>query len=148
MVERTRRISDRFDAFTEIEDAVAWLGGVDLIHAAGALQCVPQPLTSLEMLVALNAPFFALCRLPIWNASAIVGVQVAPLSGNGIGPMPPNILDKMVRYPVTLPNFSEVSAVMARRYQTVMAMETASGDYALPNGQIARGGTLIYHRKS
>ena len=118
---------------------------IDLVHASSSIQYVPDPLATLGTLAALKAPTFALARFPLWHQQQIVGIQVSTLAGNGIGPMPPNIADRQIEYPVTFPNFDAVMRVLGQ-YEVALAMPSPSSEYQV-NGQHVPGVTIIFRLK-
>ena len=58
------------EAFDDLDMALRHVGAADLVHSSGTLQYLPDPLGTLEALVALNAPVFLLARLPVAPASS------------------------------------------------------------------------------
>jgi putative methyltransferase (TIGR04325 family) len=69
-----------FHAFTTITDAATALGLVDLIHASGSIPYVPDPLSTLEVLAALQPRYIMLARFPIWRETPVVAIQKSLLS--------------------------------------------------------------------
>lgn len=56
MVERAAELAtDRLRFFTDIAEAAAWLGDVDVMHSNGALQYTPDPVGKLTQLCAIRA---------------------------------------------------------------------------------------------
>jgi len=146
MAERALKLAQgRFEVFTNIADAAAALGRIDLIHASSAIQYVPEPLNGLKALAALRAPYFMLARFPVWSRNQTVGVQISPLAANGIGPMPPNFADRQIRYPVTFTNFDEVMGVLSD-YEIAIVMQSPSANYNV-QGQHVQGISLVFRAK-
>jgi putative methyltransferase (TIGR04325 family) len=146
MAERARKIAQgRFDVYTDVAEAVKAMGRIDLVHASSAIQYVPDPLASLRALAALQAPFFALARFPLWRSAQVVGVQLSKLAGNGIGPMPPNIPDREVAYPVTFVNIDDVLAIF-NRYEMALATPSPSSEYSV-RGQGVPGISVFFRSK-
>jgi len=146
MAERALKLAQgRFEVFTNIADAAAALGRVHLVHASSSIQYVPEPLSTLKALAALQAPYFMLARFPVWSRNQLVGVQTSPLAANGIGPMPPKIADRQVRYPITFTNFDDVMRIMGS-YDIAMAMQSPSSNYNV-HGQHVQGISLIFRSK-
>ncbi len=135
----------RFEVATDLAAAVAALGRVDLVHASSAIQYVAEPIATLKTLAALRARYFMLARFPVWGAAQVTGVQVSNLASNGIGPMPPHIADREVKYPVTFVNFDEVMQIFAD-YDIVLVTESPSSTYHL-RGQPLQGINLIFRLK-
>lgn len=135
----------RFEVFTTTADAAAALGRVDLVHASSAIQYVADPLKTLKALVVLQAPYFMLARFPVWSRNQIVGVQTSPLAANGIGPMPPTIADRQIRYPITFVNFDDVMQVLSD-YAIAIVMQSQSSNYNV-QGQHVQGISLVFRAK-
>lgn len=106
---------------------------------------MPDPLATLQTLASLDGRYFMLARFPLWHSAQVVGVQVSSLAGNGIGPMPPNISDRQVEYPITFANFTDVMRVLDR-YDLVLATQSISSEYNV-RGQLIPGATLIFRSK-
>jgi putative methyltransferase (TIGR04325 family) len=136
---------DRFAVFTEITAAAKALGRVDLLHASSALQYVADPLATLKMLLACRPRYFALLRFPWWRGPQTVGVQTSALADNGIGPMPPNIPDRQVMYPVTFTNLDDVMKTLDG-YEVALATGSPSSYYEV-RGQQIPGINLILRAK-
>lgn len=146
MAERALKLAQgRFEVFTNPADAAAALGRVHLVHASSAIQYVPEPLNTLKALVALRAPYFMLARFPIWSRNQVVGVQTSPLAANGIGPMPPTIADRQIRYPITFVNFDDVMGVLSD-YEIAIVMQSPSSNYNV-QGQQVQGISLVFRSK-
>jgi putative methyltransferase (TIGR04325 family) len=132
-------------AFDDLAKAITALGAVDLAHTSGAIQYVVDPLSTLDALIAINAPYFALARFPLWPKGSFVGVQTSQLSGNGPGPLPPGIADRPIRYPITILNIDVVMGKFTPHYQVVFALPAPSAAYVL-NGQQIPGVTFVFQR--
>jgi putative methyltransferase (TIGR04325 family) len=135
MAERAVKLAQgRFEVFTDIAAAAA-LGRIDIVHTSSAIQYVPDPLATLKMLAALCPRYFALARFPVWSRDSLVGLQSSPLSGNGIGPMPPFIADRNVKYPITFINFDDVMQALAG-YEIALALPSPSSTYHVRGQQV------------
>jgi len=146
MAERALKLAQgRFEVFTNIAAAAAALGRVHLVHASSSIQYVPEPLSTLKALAALRAPYFMLARFPVWSRNQLVGVQTSPLAANGIGPMPPTIADREIRYPVTFTNFDDVMRIL-QGYEIAVAMQSPSSNYNV-RGQQVQGISLFFRLK-
>lgn len=135
----------QFEAFDNIHAGAAWLGQVDLVYISGTIQYVPDPMGSLDAMISLGAPYFALTRFPIWTKPPIVGVQSTTLAENGIGPVPPDVVDRPIKYPVTFLNIEDVKARINRVYRPVFSLPSASAEYQVL-GENVRGVTAIFRR--
>ncbi len=146
MAERASELSQgRFQVFTDVAAAADVLGRIDLIHASSSIQYVPDPLETLRTLAALRPRYFGLLRFPAWGRPPIVGLQTSPLSANGIGPMPPNIPDRMITYPVSFTSFDDVMRIFAG-YEIVMTTISPSSTYEI-RGQQVQGLSVIFRAK-
>jgi putative methyltransferase (TIGR04325 family) len=135
----------QFAVYSGIDEAAAALGRIDLVHASSAIQYVSDPLATLQALASLNARYFMLARFPLWHNPQVVGVQISTLAGNGIGPMPPNIPNRQIQYPVTFTNLADVVRVLDR-YDLALATPSPSSQYNV-RGQPVPGITLIFRAK-
>jgi putative methyltransferase (TIGR04325 family) len=146
MAQRAMKLAEgRFEVFTEIAAVTAALGRIHLVHASSAIQYAPDPLGTLRALATLQARYFMLARFPVWSRSQLVGVQTSPLAANGIGPMPPEIADRQVRYPVTFANFDDVMRTMDS-YEIAVVLQSPSSNYTV-HGQHVQGISMIFRLK-
>ena len=146
MAQRGRELAQgRFEMFTDIAAATDHLGRIDLVFISSALSYVPDPLATLRALLSLRPRHFALARFPVWGGAQTVGLQTSLLSQNGIGPMPPNMPDRQVTYPVTFANFDEVMGAFGD-YELVSVMNSPSAAYMVRNVNVA-GITLVFRMK-
>jgi len=138
MADRAASFPDgRLDFHTDIASASAALGGIDLVHVSGALQYVPRPEDVLQQLAALGAPLVLLARFPLWQGRRLVAVQVSQLSDNGLGPMPPGVPNRTVRYPITFLNIHDVVQALAPNYEIALALSSPSGSYVVKHEPVA-----------
>lgn len=86
-----------------------------------------------------------LARLPVWSRNQLVGVQTSRLAANGIGPMPPTIADREVKYPITFVKFDDVMRVLGG-YEIAMALPSPSSNYTI-QGQLVQGISLLFRLK-
>ena len=146
MAERAVKVAQgRFSVYTEIAEAAKALGRIDLVHASSSIQYVPDPLATLRALAALQARYITLARFPLWRGAPIVGVQISTLAGNGIGPMPPNIADRELKYPVTFTNIDDVLRAL-NDYEVDLVVASPSAEYGVL-GQNVPGVTVIFRAK-
>ncbi len=146
MADRARTIgAGQFEAYDQITSAASALGRVDLVHASSAIQYVPEPMASLEALIGLRAPYFLLARFPVWAGQPLVGVQESMLANNGIGPMPPDMADRTVKYPITFLNIDDVRIRFEKVYRLILALPSPSAEYQALGEKIA-GATLFFRR--
>jgi putative methyltransferase (TIGR04325 family) len=146
MAERAVKLAQgRFEVFTDIAAAAAALGPIHLVHASSSIQYVPEPLSTLKALATLRARYFMLARFPVWSRNHLVGVQTSLLAANGIGPMPPTIADRQVRYPITFTNFDDVMRVLGD-YEIATVMQSPSSNYNV-QGQQVQGISLVFRSR-
>src|SRR5258708_32722089 len=94
MVEWAKHLEqDGLRFFTAIEDAVQWLGGVDLLHSNGVLQYLDAPEAMLERLLALKSRHVLWGRMLLGESRA-TEIQISPLSDHWPGPAPPGFVDR------------------------------------------------------
>jgi putative methyltransferase (TIGR04325 family) len=147
MAERAAKLAlNRFEVFTDIAVAAAALRRIHLIHASSSIQYVPEPIPTLQALARLQARYFTLARFPVWSRDQLVGIQVSALAENGIGPMPPTIADRQVRYPVTFTSFDEVMQIFSN-YEIAMVRGSPSSTYTI-RGEQVQGINLIFRLKN
>jgi hypothetical protein len=106
---------------------------------------VPDPLETLKTLIALHPRYFGLLRFPAWGRPSLIGLQTSPLSLNGIGPMPPNIPDRMITYPVSFTNFDDVMQLFVD-YEIAMTTASPSSTYEI-RGQPVQGLSIVFRAK-
>jgi putative methyltransferase (TIGR04325 family) len=146
MAARAQKVAQgRFEVFSDIAAAQAALGPIDLVHASSSIQYVPEPVATVRALAALHPRYFALLRFPWWRGPQTVGVQPSTLADNGIGPMPPNVADRLVRYPVTFTNIDEIFRAL-EGYEMALAMPSPSSNYEV-RGQQIPGISAIFRAK-
>lgn len=96
MVEKASQLStQRLRFFTNINDATAWLGTIDLMHSNGALQCTPNPEQALLALCGLGAKKMNWSRLFLSNEPK-QEIQSSFLGDNGPGSI--SVREKTVLY--------------------------------------------------
>jgi putative methyltransferase (TIGR04325 family) len=96
--------SDRLRVFTGIDQALDWLGGIDVMHSSGTVQYLSDPDGTVRSLVNLGAPVMLWQRMMFANGPRTHAVQTVRLSGNhnGLGDfLPEGFTDHLVRIPIT-----------------------------------------------
>ena len=146
MASRAAAVSrGRFGVFADIQSAASALGPPDLVHTSGALQYTKDPVDTLRKLVSTRPRYLALLRFPVWGGPTVFAVQESMLSRNGLGPMPDDITDSVVRYPLTMANVTDLlSAVVG--YNLIYETEAPSGSYVFA-GDKAPGRNFLFRRK-
>jgi len=117
MIDRARPLEDGCLRFVpEVQSAHRDGRGPDVVFSSGALQYVPDPCVALERLLACGAPIVLLLRTALSNDGDLVGVQTTRLSQNGPGPMPSNVDDATIRYPIVAASRRRFEEIVSRRY--------------------------------
>ena len=147
MAERASKLAqDRFEVLTDVDPPPQrrWDGSISFMPRS-SIQYVPHPLETLEALTALRPRYFGLLQFPVWGRPSMVGLQASPLSLNGIGPMPPNVADRMITYPVSFTNFDDVMKIFVD-YEIAMTAASPSSTYEI-RGQPVQGISVIFRAK-
>jgi len=98
MVRRAKELTtDKLRFFERIEDAADWLGKVDLVHSNGAIQYVPDPVSTIRSICAIAPAKLVWHRVPLSDGEARREVQTSYLSDNGPGQVS-SLVEKLVRY--------------------------------------------------
>lgn len=85
MVTRAKELETcRLKFFTDINDAAAWLGHIDVMHSNGAIQYTPDPLSIVHRLCDLRADRMLWSRLLFGGGTT---TQLSRLQDNGPGHM-------------------------------------------------------------
>ncbi|HYD70480.1 methyltransferase, TIGR04325 family [Azospirillum sp.] len=92
--------------YDSVASATQALGTVDVVIASSSLQYTPDPMAALAELLGLKARWLGITRMPLWDGPVIRCMQRSTLSANGPGPLPPGFEDRMVEYPLVLPNIA------------------------------------------
>lgn len=87
--------------FSNIETAVTWLEGVDLVLASGSIEYTPAPENYLAHLLTIKSPYAAILRCSLSYGERKIIVQARLLSQMLIKEIPPDVQDRLVSYPGT-----------------------------------------------
>lgn len=136
-----------FEAYDNIADAMKSLGSVDLVVTSGAVQYTPDPMVTLDELIAIGAPYFMLARFPFWTQT-IISIHEMPLSKNmeQFGPMPSDVRDRTIKSPITFVKYTDVKYKFERAYDRLLTLPSPSANYQL-GSQTILAGTNMYRRK-
>jgi hypothetical protein len=90
-----------------------------------------------------------LARFPIWNQQTTFGIEQTSLASqmNSVGPMPPSIIDRAIKYPITLVKYADVKSKFEQAYDRVMMLLTPGGNYQFA-AQTLLGATFLCRRKA
>ncbi len=108
--------TDGLRYFAEAGAALAWLGGVDLVHASGVLQCLGDPVPLLNKLGETGAESMIFSRTMCFRDGPVVAIQSSRLVDHGPGPAPAGTEDSKVLTPVVLRSRDTYVAALASRY--------------------------------
>ena len=138
---------DGFEIHDSITSAVASLGEVDLVLASSAIQYTPDPMATLNALIAVGARYFALTRFPVSGRTAF-GIERTTLSYQmNLGtPLPDGIVDRPLFYPIAFAAFDDVQRAFGQSYERIMMLLTPSGNYQIGDSGTLSGAALLYRR--
>jgi hypothetical protein len=89
--------TDRLRFFSDIDEAAAWLGAIEMMYSNGALQYTPQPIQMLQRLCNVGANTMLWERVLISVSGLERDTQSSYLSDNGPGALAVS-KNKIVRY--------------------------------------------------
>ncbi len=141
--------NDELQFFTSIEAACEWLGGIDLVHASGSLQCTPDPKAALSALVRLGAPYLAVTRTAVALGRECVTIQVSTLNGNGpVGGLPPGVADRIVRYPRIFMARADFIDTIDPHYRTAyQSWDDREGPLTADGVELCLGDNFVFARR-
>ena len=128
----------------DLEDSVANLGAVDLVHTAGTLQYVDDPRRWLRRLLAIKAEFVFFGRTAFATGDEdIIGIQKSRIRDHGVQVELDNTPDESVEYPFTyIPERDFKTIVAEHGYDLVATFDSASGFRPINDHRIIGGGYL------
>lgn len=109
-------------------------GAFDVIFACGSLQYTPDPMHYLARLVGLGAEGLFVTRTPMLAGEwipPVYSMQQTRLSENGPGPVPPNLQDRLLSYPVCFAHYADYEAVLQAEYTVVADISEEQSGYVL-----------------
>jgi putative methyltransferase (TIGR04325 family) len=129
MAARARGLGGEELGFCEsLEDALAQLGGVDVLHSSGTLHYLADPRGMLRELVGCGGRVLLLTRVATaCGNDDVYGVQRSTLAANGPGPLPPGQPDAEVLYPFHLVPRAQLMGVLSGAYEVMLDL-TVDGD--------------------
>jgi hypothetical protein len=111
---------------------------------SGTLQCVDDPKTYLDKLLKLNAEFILFNRLGLnRNNMDVVTIHHSKLSWNGHFGLPPNVADRVIRYPFTFMSEKYFYDILTTKYQNELNFNDNTGILDIPSQKIIGGGLLF-----
>ena len=146
MVESARRI--QVDRRLTFETSVGSLRdkAFDLVIASSSIQYCDSPQKILEQLLEIEARYYFITRMPIWERSTISVVQKSPLSSNGPGRQLYDLADGMVEYQLTVLNRTTFEDYFKDKYKIVFR-SLESGDVHNVDGQRISQYGYLFQRK-
>jgi putative methyltransferase (TIGR04325 family) len=141
--------SQELQFFTSIEAAQEWLGGIDLVHASGSLQCTPDPRAVLTRLVALRAPYLAVTRTAVSLGRECVTIQVSLLTGTvPVGGLPPGVEDTIVRYPRIFMAKADFIGTIDPHYRAIyQSWDNREGPLTADGIELCLGDNFVFVRR-
>ena len=106
--------------FSSIEEAAAWLGGVDLLHSSSTIQYVSAPEETISALLATRPNCVAWLRTTFSTANRFVELQSSQLKGHGPGELPQNVADRKIYVPRTYMPLDAFITAMEKDYDLVV----------------------------
>jgi putative methyltransferase (TIGR04325 family) len=131
-----------------IEESVAQLGTVDLVHTAGTLQYVDDPRTWLSRLLAIRAAYLFVGRAAFHDGTAdVIGIQHSRIRDHGMQIDIPDQPEGDIEYPFTyMPKADFDRLVAAAGYELVASFDSWSGFRPINEHRIT-GGAFFYRYK-
>lgn len=141
--------NEELQFFTSIEAAAKWLGGIDLVHASGSLQCTPRPKEFLTELVALRAPYLAVTRTAVALGPECVTIQVSLLSGNGpVGGLPAGVEDRLLKYPRIFMAKADFIGTIDPHYRAIyQSWDNREGPLTADGIELCLGDNFVFARR-
>ena len=104
--------------FNHVQNAKNSLGTVDMVFASSSLQYCPDPVEALQSIIDISAKYIFITRTPFNSGSEkLVSIQSSRLSANGPGPLPNDIEDKEILYPITFIPVEDVIKQLKTKYR-------------------------------
>lgn len=132
--------------FETISEATDWLGEIDLIYTSSAIQYMPDPLSTVDDLLAVNAGCVALLRSAFSEGNQIVVLQRSRLKDNGPGSLPAGVPDRPVYYPRTYAPIAGLRDRVRARYRTVVEYGDGSSKVRVGDQMVVMGGNYLFAR--
>lgn len=109
---------------TSLKEAAGTIAVPDLVFSCGVLQYLPDPLSTLRDLIALEAPRLVLFRTALNGGDApVYAVQEAVLSQHLVSRKVIGDIDRQVRYPVTFAPRAAFRDVLRGAYDIVAEVD-------------------------
>jgi putative methyltransferase (TIGR04325 family) len=138
MVSKAIGLEDgRLKFFDDLQKATSGLEHVDLVYSDSVLPYVPRPYAGLKQLTECGATNIFITRVGLsTEAKELVVIQESSLSANGPGPMPQDMRDGIVQYPVTFARKDRFEEILGQNYSINIIFEENRGAYQAANHSI------------
>jgi putative methyltransferase (TIGR04325 family) len=119
----------------------------DVVHSSGTLQCVPDPIATLEALTAFKAPCMVLNRVGIHaGKNDLITLHRSKLSWNGAGGLPEGIHDRELSYPFQFVAANKFYAALNHGYERLYHVQDNSGIFPIQGSELV-GFSALYGLK-
>jgi len=119
-------------------------GKIDLLFSSGTLMYLTDPREMLKKLTSINAKYIFLTRLSLITGNEdIVTIQQSLLSENGIGKLPGQFKDKIVKYPHTNISENYFYEILNKDYQLKATVEDQTGTRRIKGEPVVGYGVLF-----
>jgi putative methyltransferase (TIGR04325 family) len=105
--------------------------GFDIVIASSSIQYTKDPIKTLMELVALKSRYIVLSRTPLFcnNRTSQDYIQESWLLSNGPGETLSGVHNRIIKYPICIPNMSEVELLLSEDYEILLKL--FEGDVSL-----------------
>ena len=131
--------NDELRFFTDIAQAKEALEHVDLVHSSSALQCLPDPRSTLEQLIECGADYIYLGRIGLTlEKTDVIALHKAnlKLAGPEPLPLPPGVANRFYRTPFTFIPSEAFQQALNRKYRIMMQVRDSNGIFEVAGRSI------------
>ncbi len=131
MVNKAKKIENQEITFHySMEEAIQYLGNVDIFHTSGTIQALDKPRDYLQKMVDLKAQYAFFNRVGVHKGNHdIYTVHRSKLSWNGPGELPLGFQDKWVKYPFSFMEEKFFLNTIQKNYDIIAKFQDLSGIY-------------------
>ncbi len=117
----------------------------DLAYFSSSIQYVPDPYSTIDLLLSKRFPYILFNRMMLNAASSedLIIVQQSWLSANGPGIVDTGIQDRIIKYPHTTLSETKFMKKFEAEYELVFKFDESSGKIEQNNSNIVGGGFLF-----
>jgi putative methyltransferase (TIGR04325 family) len=106
--------------FAGINEAIEYLGVVDIVLASGVLQYLEDPIQGLRDLMNCNPDYIFITRTALTtNESSLRAIHKTRLKDNGPGPLPETYDDVEIQYPLTVVSKNLFVNTISEKYKII-----------------------------